>query len=61
MNTAEATLTLVIFSSIFYGCYKLIESQESKYQQQQDEYKALYERLVVAVEKLTEQGKAKNA
>jgi hypothetical protein len=53
-DTVAATVTLIFISAVFYGCWKLIESQEETYRDRQKKYEDLVERFVVAVEKAAE-------
>jgi predicted negative regulator of RcsB-dependent stress response len=50
---------LVIIGTGCYLTWKWIQAEEVRYQQQQEQYKILFERLVVAVENQTTGGTSK--
>jgi hypothetical protein len=52
-DTAASTFALLFFAGVTYGCYKLIVTQEEKYERKEIEDKALFERFVIAVENLS--------
>jgi hypothetical protein len=49
-DTAASTFTLLFLAGAAYGCYKLIVTQDEKFERKEMEDKALFERFVVAVE-----------
>jgi len=54
MNDAAAsTFALLFLAGVTYGCYKLITTQEDKFERNRMEDKALFERYIVAVESLS--------
>lgn len=46
----EAIGTLLLFAGLCYGAWILVDKSEAKYQQREDDWKALYERQVAALE-----------
>lgn len=52
-DAATSTLAMLFICGMTYGCYKFITSENDKLDRKELEDKALYERLVIAVENLT--------